>query len=393
MEPTSMVSFNNDSTYQANLKSDFSDTEALELALHTMRDRCLILQRRIHSLENDNMRLKLNGIKTNENYINSSIKIDEDGKKMFEKVAELTKQKSQLTHHVFMVTCENKNLWSRIASLTRQNKPNNTNLVSERNEQPQKQNNRLLRSETFTHGAASQVTCKDDYSEASLEEISLKLINSFLQEKSDLVEQYEQMAELQALDDSKFNLDSIGFTYYEDQNSESLNHLKIHTDKMLQLKSEVLQQESELEKIINQLETIKNKAHQCCDCKLKEVKQNKAGKMERLKESDTTDSLTKWATPANSTSFTDNNIELPSPSTITRKCSNGIITQPNMEHTSELQEAAVDKMCPMCGQYFKSVNFTEFQQHVMNHFVGDLDPDSIIDSYELVINSVDNNFK
>lgn len=38
------------------------------------------------------------------------------------KVEELTKQKSQLTHHVFMVAAENRQLWSRLTRLTRTNK-------------------------------------------------------------------------------------------------------------------------------------------------------------------------------------------------------------------------------------------------------------------------------
>lgn len=39
-----------------------------------------------------------------------------------EKIEELTKQKSQLTHHVFMVAAENRQLWSRLTRLTKTNK-------------------------------------------------------------------------------------------------------------------------------------------------------------------------------------------------------------------------------------------------------------------------------
>lgn len=35
---------------------------------------------------------------------------------------ELTKQKSRLTHHVFMVAAENRQLWSRLSRLSKTNK-------------------------------------------------------------------------------------------------------------------------------------------------------------------------------------------------------------------------------------------------------------------------------
>lgn len=38
------------------------------------------------------------------------------------KVEELTKQKSQLTHHIFMVAAENRQLWNRLTRLTKTNK-------------------------------------------------------------------------------------------------------------------------------------------------------------------------------------------------------------------------------------------------------------------------------
>jgi len=38
------------------------------------------------------------------------------------KIEELTKQKSQLSHHVFMVASENRQLWNRLTRLTKINK-------------------------------------------------------------------------------------------------------------------------------------------------------------------------------------------------------------------------------------------------------------------------------
>lgn len=107
MESSSIVSFNNDSTFQSTLKGDYNNVSVHELALHAMRDRCLLLQRRINTLETDNMRLKVDITKTAQG--SQYIPIQEDEKlQLQQKIAELKKQKSQLMHHVFMVSCENK---------------------------------------------------------------------------------------------------------------------------------------------------------------------------------------------------------------------------------------------------------------------------------------------
>ena len=49
---------------------------------------------------------------------------------MQEKVEELVKQKSQLTHHLIMVAGENRQMWSRLARLTQANKSLGNHLTS-----------------------------------------------------------------------------------------------------------------------------------------------------------------------------------------------------------------------------------------------------------------------
>lgn len=243
MDSSSIVSFNNDSTFQSTLKGDIS---VHELALHAMRDRCLLLQRRINSLETDNMRLKLDVVKATE--CSPYIPIKEDEKfVLHQKIADLNKQKSKLTHHMFMVQCENKNLWNKIASLKGPGK-----LTSkEYNKQP------LLRTNTYIHSTPKgSAAFQEKYSESSLEEISLKLINSYIQEKSQLVEQYEQMAQLQDMDDDILNVDSIGFTYMEDPATDSLKEIRCQMEKLNNLKKELAQQESDLKLIISRVESI-----------------------------------------------------------------------------------------------------------------------------------------
>lgn len=241
MESPTIGNFNNDLTIQTTLKGEYNNVSVHELALHAMRDRCLLLQRRINVLENDNMRLKLDASKATESSL--FIPLQEDEKTpLLQKIAELKKQKSQLMHHVFMVSCENKNLWNKLSNLKAPVKKTKEN---------------TKKSNTYINNVQKPNTnYTDKYSESSLEEISLKLINSYIQEKSQLVEQYEQMAQLQYANDDVLNVDSIGFTYVEDPATDSLKEILSQTEKLQSLKKELAQQEKDLKQIITKFETV-----------------------------------------------------------------------------------------------------------------------------------------
>lgn len=240
MDSSSIVSFSNDSTFQTTLKGEYSNVSVHELALHAMRDRCLLLQRRINTLESDNMRLKLQTQSSS-----SHIPLNDDEKATLnQKIAELTKQKSQLMHHVFMVSCENKNLWNKISSIKGSEKP-----AIKEGKHP------LVRTNTYIQSTPrTSANYQEKYSESSLEDISLKLINSYIQEKSQLVEQYEQMTQLQDVD-NLLNADSIGFAYFEGQGPDSLKELQYQTEKLYNMKKELDQQESDLKLIITNVES------------------------------------------------------------------------------------------------------------------------------------------
>ncbi|XP_075971755.1 C2H2-type zinc binding domain-containing protein spindle-F [Anticarsia gemmatalis] len=363
MDSSSIVSFNNDSTFQTTLKGDIS---VHELALHAMRDRCLLLQRRINTLETDNMRLKLDVVKATE--CSPYIPIKEDEKlALHQKIAELNKQKSKLMHHVFMVQCENKNLWNKIASLKGPDKSTSKDYTK----QP------LIRTNTYIHSTPkNSANYQEKYSESSLEEISLKLINSYIQEKSQLVEQYEQMAQLQDIDDDMLNVDSIGFTYMEDPATDSLKEIRCQTEKLNNLKKELGQQENHLKLIISRVETVLRDGYKCPTC----IANNAKIVTSEHKEIETSDSLANWATPVDSSTYNNNFSELN-----TSAYKKSILEESVKEVTDE------PKICPMCGQTFhKEVAFSEFQAHVENHFLGDAEPDSITDNYENLPSSFDN---
>lgn len=360
---SSIVSFNNDSTFQTTLKGDIS---VHELALHAMRDRCLLLQRRINALETDNMRLKLDIVKATET--SPYIPIKDEKLALHEKIAELNKQKSKLMHHVFMVQCENKNLWNKIATLKGPDKSTNKDYIK----QP------LVRTNTYIHSTPkTSAHYQEKYSESSLEEISLKLINSYIQEKSQLVEQYEQMTHLQEINDDILNVDSIGFTYMEDPATDSLKEIRCQTEKLNNLKKELAQQESDIKLIIARVETIMRDGYKCPTC----ITNNAKIVSSEHKEIETSDSLANWATPVDSSTYNNNYSEL-NTSAYKKSILEG--------SEKELMEEAADKICPMCGQTFqKEFAFSEFQAHVENHFLGD-DESDFVTEFDNVPSSFDN---
>ncbi|XP_045765683.1 protein spindle-F isoform X2 [Maniola jurtina] len=321
MDSSSIVSFNNDSTYQTTIKADYSNVH--ELALHAMRDRCLLLQRRINTLETDNMRLKLDITKATEKSDYTPNLQDDDKVSLHQKIAELNKQKSQLLHHVFMVSCENKNLWNKLSSLRGSEKS-----VRDRPKQPL--------------------------------------------EKSQLVEQYEQMTQLQDMDDDILNMDSIGFTYMEDPATDSLKEIHSQTEKLQCLKKDLAKQEKDLKTLISRIEIIMKEGYKCPSCLASKSK----SVICENKETETSHSLLgRQQMDSSSNDFEDNNT--------TANMNSG-----NYQDGDENCEP-FDKVCPICGEkYQKDTAFADFQTHVENHFVGENEVDSM-ENFGTVPNSLD----
>jgi len=103
---------------------------ALQVALQTMKERCQHLQQRLTAVEEENLRLRIENRRRRSDsagtvIADTSTNESEDSKTRIEgleeKVATLTRQKSQLTHHLFMVATENRQLWNRLSCLTQAN--------------------------------------------------------------------------------------------------------------------------------------------------------------------------------------------------------------------------------------------------------------------------------
>uniref|UniRef100_A0A023F5A3 UBZ1-type domain-containing protein n=1 Tax=Triatoma infestans TaxID=30076 RepID=A0A023F5A3_TRIIF len=87
---------------------------ALKLAFQSIKERYVKLQDRLCALEEENVRFKENG--NDKQFHNGSgcsrMEILE------KKIDELSRQKAQLSHHIFMLANENKDLWNNLSKLT-----------------------------------------------------------------------------------------------------------------------------------------------------------------------------------------------------------------------------------------------------------------------------------
>jgi regulator of replication initiation timing len=103
---------------------------ALQVALQTMKERCQHLQQRLVAVEEENLNLRIECKKQKSDAVcataENALKSEPENSKdkidcLEEKVTTLTRQKTQLTHHLFMVATENRQLWNRLSHLTQAN--------------------------------------------------------------------------------------------------------------------------------------------------------------------------------------------------------------------------------------------------------------------------------
>lgn len=133
-----------------------NNTLALNLALQTIKERCLHLQRRLALLETENSKLRLKQT-IDKKPDNSLSEIEE----LRAKNAEITTQKNQLAENLNMISIENRKLWKRLSQLTKEGaspenqqggegSPSNAAAVN-------KANQNLIRSKTFTQNSPHQL--------------------------------------------------------------------------------------------------------------------------------------------------------------------------------------------------------------------------------------------
>uniref|UniRef100_A0A023F955 UBZ1-type domain-containing protein n=2 Tax=Triatoma infestans TaxID=30076 RepID=A0A023F955_TRIIF len=340
----------NDNTHVSNY--------ALKVALHTMKERCQKLQNRLSCLEEENLQLRIErhsipGIAKKDRDIHL------DNITLHKKIEELNRQKSQLSHHIFMVATENKELWERLSKLSDEK---NTETYSK---------NLLVPSNKYTNvipDKSLQILelCKDT-KEESLEEISLKVINSIRKTRPSL--EGSECDDAMEWQTNALNVKGCEFNIKREDGQSELDgiiHMEIKDilDKLNLEKAMLKQQQEELKGALELMHRIskEKKSQTCKTCAARNNEEAAAGKPIKppeLPESDTTD------------------IEEKDKSELEMKCSAGF-TLKNKENAFE------DRICPLCTKFYaKSTPFDEFNDHVLSHFVEDAEQDSHMSLFEI----------
>lgn len=173
---------------------------ALRIAFQTMQERCHQLENRLAAVEEENVRLRVKEACLD---LVEPINDPSTVQSLQDRIEELTKQKSQLTHHVFMVAAENRQLWNRLTRLTRTNKSLGSKLIKISDTLKHNPNTQSVDQVTMTYSikdlppvlmkSTESIDEEAQNNDGSLEEISLRLINSIMLEKSELEQQYTEV--------------------------------------------------------------------------------------------------------------------------------------------------------------------------------------------------------
>lgn len=241
----------------AQSKEQLASHYALHVALQTMKERCLSLQQRLTAVEVENSTLRK---KYGQDQPHRSSNMDDRGEieMLREQVGELTRQKYQLTEHIGMVALENRQLWLRLSKLTKDNQSLGISLnkikttLTESNAIHQN----LIRSKTFTQNSPSPILRQKmmqdgniidngkEMEDVSLEEISLKEYTDQINCMGDQVTPQTNNEHL----NRATTANSMGFGYLNDEsiNTILMNDTKKCMDSMVDIKKELLRQQSDL---------------------------------------------------------------------------------------------------------------------------------------------------
>lgn len=253
---------------QENPKEDVATYCALHVALQTLKERCLTLQERLVVVENENINFKREAeIDSKSNSLNN----EQNGRSEIEllrmKVNELTRQKTQLNEHISMIATENRQLWQRLTKLTKdgQNADDIQAIIKDMTSSTTSTHQNLIRSKTFTQNSPNPMlrqklnllaNVRGGDENVSLEEISLKVLNDFLQGKAEFE---KKCGEIIPATNVQPNL--LGFGYLNDEtiDADLQNDTKKCLDGMSDIKKELLRQQSDLKVALSSLRQRKGK--------------------------------------------------------------------------------------------------------------------------------------
>lgn len=210
-------------------KELLSNTLALNLALQTIKERCVHLQKRLFALESENSKLRLSKLNNHNGSLENSISEIEE---LRSKNAELNLQKTQLSENLTMISTENRKLWKRLSQLTKESvvdEPSTASKVSQS----------LIRSKTFTQNSPHQL-------------LKEKLVVHQVGPSDDF-----ELEDISLINDCGFSTDKMTFGAEENESSDIES--KACTDGMLNIKKELMRQNSDLKVTLSNWRKMKSK--------------------------------------------------------------------------------------------------------------------------------------
>ncbi|XP_046681790.1 protein spindle-F-like [Homalodisca vitripennis] len=241
---------------------------ALQVALQTMKERCQLLQQRLVVVEDENLRLGIENQKVGSHEIEALNVLQEH-------IAKLSGQISHLTHHIYMVETENKQLWTRLSKLIEGNDSLGSHLTkisNTSNKHSVGESSKQKESVNTVDSCEKEVD--NDEKDGSLEEFSLKIISNIIGENIELEQQCDQMSALQtgtlSLEDCNFTL-GTGLTEQE----EVAQDLRKVMENMREQKEQLLKQQASLRATLATLTAlVKNAGLPCKKCQNNEKTEN-----------------------------------------------------------------------------------------------------------------------
>ncbi|XP_001357938.3 protein spindle-F [Drosophila pseudoobscura] len=323
---------------------------ALQVALQTIKERCMQLQRRVTSMEEENQRLREANAKGSSGVQPGSGGGGDDSLSLRTQVAELQRQKEQLEEHIGMVSNENRRLWSRLSQISKDQQQQQLLLSqapakAEDASPDSRANQNLIRSKTFTQHSPNphlrQKMISDGLRDISLEEI---VLDDFGAGDTEMGYPYGLPVEETTSSEPDANLDA-----------------KRCMDGLQDLRREALKQQQELSSALTLLES-RIALQPCRECTQKAAKKPEMADKSLETDESLNNELKLYHSEHNDTLNGYNGHASAPPSRI------NIIQEKLKADAAD----AMEKTCPMCGKLYSSqVSFNAFREHVEMHFIDD----------------------
>ncbi|KAJ8870676.1 hypothetical protein PR048_029700 [Dryococelus australis] len=381
---------------------------ALQVALQTMKERCQQLQQRLAAEEEENLRLRMTltsvrNCSGDENESDDEKVITNCPRKEVtsseEKIARLSRQNSQLRHHLFLVASENRQLWCRLSSLTEANESlgnqlskislslanqsttklpelGNGSRVLDNPEKDKTVQNQDKDNMTSVHLGENKIVLPSfavaksyDLEDQSLEEMSIKLLKNLLQEKIGLEQQYAEMVKMHS-ESSSFGIPNLDFGYFESCDDSTLEQLGVHYGKLCEMREMMKAHRNKLKVALDNFSSRRNEAS--CDCLDKATMTVTPVEVTREEEVE----VRRWGGADLSVYSADirQQLDLVAEPPDTNDVPPPVATQDNV------------RICPLCRQLYHMTTstFDDFVNHVYAHFQVEDELDLALDNFEVI---------